>query len=102
MLHNDPPPSKRPWASDDEAWMLLHRGARHGPWERARYFVALVLSGLILAGAAWWFWPRKEAADSFGCRFRPSDAGEPAGNGARRHGITERQHRALGRQRIVF
>jgi hypothetical protein len=60
MLHNDPPPSKRPWASDDEARMLLHRGARHGPWERARYFVALVLSGLILAGAAWWFWPRKE------------------------------------------
>jgi hypothetical protein len=60
MLHNDPPPSKRRWASDDEARMLLHRGARHGPWERARFFVAAVLSGLILAGAAWWFWPRKE------------------------------------------
>jgi hypothetical protein len=58
MLHNDPPPAKRAWTSDDEVRSLLHRAARRGPWHRARIFVAMVLMVLLVGGAVWWFWPR--------------------------------------------
>jgi hypothetical protein len=60
MSSNEQPQAKRPWTNDAETKAWLKKGARRGPWRRARLLVALILALLLVGLAAWLVWPRAQ------------------------------------------